>query len=297
MTKSLSAGLANHVTLETTSLAFCWKVERTDGIVFGFTDHDALIQYDGVDYKAETGFTRSNIKTAGDLSIDQLDIQGILNSGEITEADIRARRYNNAEIYFFLINWADTSQGIAKLRRGLIGEITLQQNLFVAELQGLNQYLSRELLEEYTPECQADFGDSRCGFDSSTLEQESTVISVTTDRLVFTVDPSTGSGDAGIDWSLAGLPSYGLDLARIEWTSGSNNGLFMEVKDVTPASNTIELYLKAPFTISPGDTFKIRPGCDKRFVTCKFFGQQKRFRGFPDVPGQDAFLQYPDAKA
>ena len=38
--KSLSAALQAHLDSGTTTLAWCWRIERADGVVFGFTDHD-----------------------------------------------------------------------------------------------------------------------------------------------------------------------------------------------------------------------------------------------------------------
>lgn len=297
MSKSVSAAMATHIAQDLTTLATCWRVERTDGEVLAFTDHDADIVYDGIAYDAETGITRSAIKTNSDLAIDNLDVQGILDSARIDEDDIRAGLYNGAEIYVFLINWNDTGQGILKIRRGIVGQLKLQNGTYVAELQGLAQLLTNELLELYTPECQADFGDTRCGFDTSVLEQTSEVVSVSDARRTFIVQESIGSGSPGIDFSLTGLPSYGYKYGRLEWTSGLNDGIVQELKTAVAGTATFTLYLKAPFTIQVGDTFKVTAGCDKRFATCKFYSNQKNFRGFPDIPGQDRYLNYPDARA
>jgi uncharacterized phage protein (TIGR02218 family) len=287
--KTISTGLQTHIEGETTTLASCWRIERADGEVLAFTDHDVDIAYDTVTYKADTGFTRSAIKSVADLSVDQLDVEGLLNSTQITAEDIRAHCYDNAEFYIFMINWADKSQGIIKLRRGNLGEITLRRGVYVAELQGLSQQLSRELLNEFSPDCDADFGDTRCAFNTATLAQTGAVTGVSTSRRVFTV--------SGVNFALAGLPSYGLDLAKIEWTSGLNDGLYTEVKTAIAGTGTLALYLKSAFTIGIGDTFTIVPGCDKRFVTCQAYANSVNHRGFPLVPGQDDYLKYPNARA
>ena len=42
-----------------------------------------------------------------------------------------------------------------------------------------------------------------------------------------------------------------------------------------------------------GDGFVIRAGCDKRLETCRDrFANVLNFRGFPNIPGQDAVLRY-----
>lgn len=297
MSKSVSGALETHIGQDLTTLSTCWRVEWTDSsTVLSFTDHDVDILFDAITYKAETGFTRSAVKSQLDFTVDNLDVQGILDSNEISETDLRAGRFNGAEIYVFLINWDDTTQGILKLRRGTLGQVKMSNGIFIAELQGLAQRLSNEILEEYVAECQADFGDMRCGFNTATLLQTSQVVSVTDARRTFTVLESIGSGSLGIDFSLSGLPSYGYKYGRLEWTSGPNNGIVQELKTAVSATLTFSLYLKAPFTITAGDTFNVTAGCDKRFVTCKFYARQKSFRGYPDIPGQDRYLNYPDAQ-
>ena len=37
--KTISAGLAQHLAGEVTTLATCWKITRRDSVVLGFTDH------------------------------------------------------------------------------------------------------------------------------------------------------------------------------------------------------------------------------------------------------------------
>lgn len=52
--------------------------------------------------------------------------------------------------------------------------------------------------------------------------------------------------------------------------------------------------LEAPVRAIAGtDTFTIRAGCDKRIATCDSkFANVANFRGFPNIPGQDAVLRY-----
>src|SRR5574344_1718919 len=48
--------------------AWCWKLMRTDGVVLGFTSHDEDIIYNGVTYKAATGFAPTAVSTSGDMA-------------------------------------------------------------------------------------------------------------------------------------------------------------------------------------------------------------------------------------
>ncbi len=45
--------------------------------------------------------------------------------------------------------------------------------------------------------------------------------------------------------------------------------------------------------ITQGDNFIARAGCDKRIATCGAkFANTANYRGFPNIPGQDAVLRY-----
>jgi len=161
--KSVSGALATHLAGAVTTLATCWRVERTDGAVFGFTDHDRDLVVSSVTYAAGSGYARAAIASRADLSVDDTELSGILNSGLITESDIRAGVWDGAEVRIFVVNWADLSQGTMPLRRGRLGEvISADDGSFTVELRGLAQALQQQVGELYSSECRADLGDARC---------------------------------------------------------------------------------------------------------------------------------------
>jgi len=161
--KTISAGLQTHLNGVTTTIATLWRVIRKDTTEFFFTDHDKDIIFDGDTYVARSGYTRTAIATDVSLAVDNLDIEGIFDSAEITETDIRAGKFDFAEIFVSIINWNNVADGVIKMRKGHFGEITLtKQGVFRTELRGLSQQLSQTIVELYQPECRADLGDSRC---------------------------------------------------------------------------------------------------------------------------------------
>lgn len=152
-----------HLQQEATSLATCWRITRTDGQEFFFTDHDTDIVFETNTYKAESGYRRTAIQNDATMAVDNLDIEGVFDSEEITEEDLRAGLFDYAEIRIFIVNWQDLSLGDIKMRKGRLGEVTLtEQGIFRAELRGLTQALSQRIGEVFQPECRADLGDSRC---------------------------------------------------------------------------------------------------------------------------------------
>ncbi len=270
-----------HINSETTSLATCWKVTRKDGEVFGFTDFDRDLTVDSIIYQAATGYTRSAIHTIANLAVDNLDIESAIDSEILKANDLRAGVWDGATVEIFLVNWSALNQGKVILKRGTVGEIVLKDTVFHAELRGLSQALSQQIVELYTPDCRADLGDSRCKINLAALTVSGTITNVT-DRRTF-ADTSRAEADAY--WN-GGL---------IIWGSGANTDRKMEVKSFIGGNFT--LYLPMPDNIEVGDTYTLQPGCDKSFGMCKArYNNVKNFRGEPHVPGSDQILNYPDAK-
>lgn len=163
MPKIISTELNNHLQEECTTLAFCWRIIRTDGTEYFFTDHDLDIVFESNTYKSDAGFSRTAISNKGDFSTDNLDILGLLDDTAITKTDIRAGKFDYAEIFIFIVNHQDLSQGSLKMRRGYLGQINSNDtDAFVAELRGLSQLLNIRTGQVYQAECRADLGDSRC---------------------------------------------------------------------------------------------------------------------------------------
>lgn len=275
--KTISNSLAAHIVGEVTTLATCWKLTRRDGAILGFTEHDADIVVDSITYKAASGFSPSAIQNTASLSVDNLDIEGMLSESSITEADILAGRYDFAEIEIFMVNYNDISAGKLKLRRGWLGEVTLEKQQFIAEVRGLTQRLSQTIGELFSPSCRASFGDSRCKIDASGYTVSGFITSVT-DNQNF-IDSSR-------------VEANGLyNLGKITFTGGANNGLSMEVKEFL-SGGKITLVLPMPYNINAGDSYTMVQGCDKTLVICaNQYNNIVNFRGEPHVPGIDKMLE------
>jgi len=138
--KAGATGINSHILEEVTTLADCCKIVCKDSTVLGFTSHDRDIIYDGVTYKKNTAYSRNNISNES-LSVSNLDIDGLIDSVDITASDIRSGKFSNANIYFFMIDWKTPANGIIKLLRGTIGKIELKSGIYTAEINGLTKKL------------------------------------------------------------------------------------------------------------------------------------------------------------
>ena len=165
--KTISGGLQSHLAQTTTTLASLWRITRTDGVNFYFTDHDDNIVFDDGDgsatYIAKTGYNRTAVANDVTLAVDNMDVTGVFNSDDIKETELRAGLFDYAEVRVYIINWDDLAQGALKLRRGRFGEIvSTPQGIFRGELRGLSQQYSQNMLDNYQAECRADLGDTAC---------------------------------------------------------------------------------------------------------------------------------------
>jgi uncharacterized phage protein (TIGR02218 family) len=279
--KSLPAALQAHLDTGTTTLAWCWRIARNDGMKLGFTDHDRDLAFDGTVFEAATGFTASDITDALGLAVDNLEVSSALKSDRLNEDDLAAGLYDDAAVEIWRVNWADTGQRVL-MRSGSLGEVRRSGASFAAEVRGLAHYLQQPKGRLYQSGCDADLGDARCGIDldNAAFRGTGTVISASTPRLF------TASGLAAFapGWFTRGLATF---------TSGANAGRSQEVKRHTLAGTdaSIELWQPMAFPIGPTDTFTVTAGCDKQFGTCRSkFANTLNFRGFPHLPGPDYIL-------
>ncbi|MGY6409696.1 MAG: DUF2163 domain-containing protein [Alkalilacustris sp.] len=276
--------LQQHLAGGLTTVARAWAITRRDGIVMGFTDHDRDLSFEGVLFRASGGMTARALQQITGLGVDNSEATGALRHDSLTEADIKAGRYDGAELRIWWVNWADVAQ--RRLRfRGSLGQITRAGGAFRAELLGLSAPLGRTQGRVYQASCSAIVGDARCGVDLGEpgLSVQSAVLDVVAgDRLLMPALESFAPG-----WFLKG---------RLEVLDGPGAGLSGLLKGDRPRSDGREVVLWERLAVlpEPGTTVRLTAGCDKRPETCREkFSNFLNFRGFPHIPGEDWLMAVP----
>lgn len=285
--RTIASALLTHIAQEVTTLAMCWRITRKDGIEFFFTDHDVDLTVDGDVYQAETGLSHTAIEFKITAAVDNSEVIGFFNSGEITEDDLIAGLFDDAEIRMFVVNWADPTIGTIKAMRGWIGVVTRQDQAFTAEVRSLTQLLQTNVGTLFTGRCRSDFGDTGsgpaggCNFDVGSVTQSGTVATVT-DRRQFSMSGVSPPPD-----NTGGTKNGGFfELGTVTFTNGANAGLTREIED--QSGNDIVLFEPFPFDIQVGDAFDVAPGCDKTKGVCRDnWDNLVNFRGEPYIPGPD----------
>ncbi|MBS0572455.1 MAG: DUF2163 domain-containing protein [Proteobacteria bacterium] len=277
--------LIAHLAGGTTTLARAFEVRRTDGVVLGFTDHDRNLTFGGVTFRADSGMTAKALQQTTGLAVDNTEAFGALRSDAISEADILAGRYDGAEVLAWLVNWTDVEMRTLQFR-GHIGEIRRQGGSFSAELRGLAELLNQPQGLIYHGRCSAVLGGRRCRFDLSRPGYAA-------ERTIETVEGARVFGFR----SLAGFTDRFFEKGRFRVLTGAAAGLVGAVKNdrlAGGAERAIELWQALGAAPAPGDMVRIEAGCDKAEDTCRLkFRNLVNFRGFPDIPGEDWLMAFP----
>lgn len=276
--RTFSEPFSAHLASGVTTLCSCWRIVREDGAVFGFTDHDRALVFDGTQFEPETGAEGSALASSADLSVDNAAIEGALSSERLSAAELTSGRFDGASIELWRVNWADSSVR-ALLKRGAIGEVKREGARFTAEWRGPAQAFDLTRGRVYQKGCDAVLGDARCGVALSALGVDTEVVA------------AFGEGRFSVS-GVSGFEPGRFDGGRLDWLSGANAGTRSDIARL--AASDIALAAPPGFPIAPGDTCRLHPGCDKSFATCKAkFSNAANFRGFPYMPGDDAAIAYP----
>ncbi|WP_166416354.1 DUF2163 domain-containing protein [Cochlodiniinecator piscidefendens] len=281
---ALSPEFEEHLLSGITTTCLCWALERTDGILLGFTDHDVDLAFDDVVFKANTGLTAKALEQMSGLAVDNTEAVGGLSSAAVSEADIQAGRYDNAAVRAWIVNWADTSQRQLQFN-GTLGEVRRGGGAFTAELRGLSEALNHAQGFVYQAPCSAVLGDGRCkfAFDVPGYAADLDVETVENAR-IFRFE------------NLAGFDERWFEGGKFIVKSGEANGLVGLIKNDRTVDGTrvIELWQSIAAPIASGDQIRMEAGCDKSVTTCRLkFNNFLNFRGFPHIPGEDWLMSYP----
>lgn len=275
--------LVAHLAGGTTTVCHAWAVTRRDGVVMGFTDHDRDLEFEGVLFRAGTGLTAGALQQVTGLAVDNAEAVGALSDAGLREEDIRAGRFDGADVRLWLVNWADVAERMLRFR-GTLGEVVQEGGAFRAELRGLSEALNRPMGRIIQPGCDAVLGDARCGVDLGQPEWSAEIVlEAVRERRVLVAAP-------------VGFPAGWFQRGTAVFLDGAAQGLRLTVKADRIADGRMEVELWQEPGVQPraGDRVRLVAGCDRRSETCRQkFHNFHNFRGFPHVPDEDWITAWP----
>ncbi|MBO9574507.1 MAG: DUF2163 domain-containing protein [Sphingobium sp.] len=260
---------------ELCAFAFCWRLERRDGVTIGLTSHDRALHVGGLDYAPAPGITPSAILRGGDPRADLAEVQGALSSAALSETDLDAGRWDGAAAMLHLTEW--TAPGVLwlELARGTLGSVAQSGASYSVALRGMGARLARPVAPATSPTCRARLGDADCSVDLRPLQRVAALEEIEGEVVRF----------GGLD---AGLYPFG----SLRWLTGACAGIVQMIVDQD--GDGLVLAEPPPLPVMSGVLALLTQGCDKRLATCSArFGNAVNFRGEPFLPGMDLLTRYP----
>ena len=262
---------------ELTSMALCWRLERSDGAGIGLTGHDRPLTLDGLIHDPEPGIVPAAIIRSQGLDPHSSEVGGALSSVSLDERDLSVGRWNGASIQLRLVDWTDPQAEPIILLNGVLGEVGIAGEAFTADLKGASARLDEPVCPATSAECRAQFGDRQCRVDLAGRTMIAVVVSADGEQLTL---------DRPVEARFV--------LGRLRYLDGANCGMASVILAAEGAVARVRDPARAP--IQAGERVELREGCDKRLETCATrFANAINFRGEPHLPGNDLLTRYPGA--
>lgn len=280
--RTVASGLAGHITSGATTRCNMVRLDLVDGTTLAITDHNKDLSFNLGDgaatYSAKTGILPSDLSLSTGFDPDDVEITGPIGD-LVTKAAVLGGRYDDAIARFFQVNWADLAQGSIPLLKGKVVLAQVEGGRFKLTIHSEISRFQQEVGRTITPYCDADFGDARCGYSVPVVAATVTAV---TDARQFTVSFSGSYANdyfnKGTVYFLTGALAGTRKVEVSDWTAGGAVTLWTELAEAPQI----------------GDTLELRQGCDKTRAACLVYDNVVNFRGFPDVPGSDQVLRYPN---
>lgn len=268
--------------MTTTTWARAWMIRRKDGLVLGFTDHDAALNFEGIRFRPDHGMSARALVQGSGLSVDNSEAAGALSDDAISERDILAGRWDAAELKMWEVDWSDTGKRRLTFA-GSLGEVSRSNGEFRAELRGLAEPLNSARGRVFHPRCSARLGDGCCKLDLAAggFQTEIVVEGLEDGRIFrFSQFPDTAPR-----WFEGGV------LRVLNGEAADLQGKIKNDITLKGGGREIELWQSLGLSPQPSDRLRLVAGCDKRAATCRQkFNNMLNFRGFPHLPSEDWLL-------
>lgn len=267
------------------AMALCIDITRSDGAVYHYTSWDVALQIDSDWYSPTAGVQASKVENNGDAAVDQMQVTVLLDTADITEADVLMGKWHGAQVRLFMVNAENASEGALEVRTGWLGNISVEDGQAKCEFLGLMQHLQSTIGKVVTKTCLNEF----CGpIDANGRGCGLSLASFTTAATVTGWDPD---GIVIDSTSLTSYPNGEFNEGKV--TFDAQPWISFGVKFSYQASGILVLKEVPPFTVTPGMTFTVSRGCTKEFDFCvNSRSNGARFNGFPHLKGNDKLLQF-----
>lgn len=246
------------------------------GTVLAYAMHDSDVTFEGTTYTAAP-VEASKMSTAAGVSVDNATFTHILG-GLFTRLNVKGGKWSGAFIELYAVDLRRLTDGPARAHYGRLGDVTTEGGGAQSEFRGLMQLLNQEIGDRTSRRCRYQLGDADCTLDLAAFTFAGTVIAITNSQKI-TVSVSKPDG----------YFKYG----RIQFTSGENDGLEMEI--INNTGQVVTLWRQMAGAIAIGDAVSLIAGDDKSLSTChNKFGNAINHGGEDSMPRQEDLYTFPE---
>ena len=301
MSRILTPVMENFRTLGTKRLAIGYRITRgSDSSIFRRTNHNTDLKIQVATNDIETFFSTngSSESWAADAGVNPLTgvLFGVYDAN-FTLDDFLVGKWNDSKVDVFFVDWRFPWAGYLRKDVYWFGDIEKSITGWKAELRSLPSKVDVRIGRVWERECDATFGDSRCGVDLVPLKSGT----VTVTKVLSKTDGSTDLPRLTFESSETSENDDYYRFGKLTWLTGNNaiTGLDeYDVKRYKQTNGRIDLYLETPYDIEVGDTLEMTPGCNKKFHEhCrKLWNNEINHRGQHKMKDVEAILKSPNAK-
>lgn len=316
MPKSVSTDLLDHLRGPATTTCGLLKIGPIpvidgDDLYVCMTSLDRDVEFEGMTFRAATGFDSSATVATSDLGVDNAEastLQPVFPvPGGITREMVDRGDLDNVRFEVHWVDYEDVAAGSVLWSAGQLGEVQLTPGgLVKLELRSWSQLLrQKSVVQLYSRRCRADFGSGPIG--SGWLKEERFPCNYDLDENEEWVQAEViAVGDETVreftikaldeDVPLAATDAYYAP-GLFVFTAGDNAGQSPEIEANTPGTSmgvpfqAITLLMTTRNPIKVGDRGRIRRGCSKTWSghnSCTTYANKQWFRGEKDIPVGDS---------
>ena len=266
-------GIATIIDLETRGKSFHWVAANDE--VF-FTLSGALTKYDPF-----PGQTLSGVKEGTDMSVSVIDFM-VANTGDLFAELMETKDLDFAVLKVGRVFTSTPDLGRMEIFQGRLGDYTYDRNAITG--QARNKWNSAQVqwpYYNYQDKCIWRFGDTGCGFDTSSITENFTAADIV-------VGSTTTLAIRMTDGTLTNTFADGrFDFGRITITDGLNSGHVRTIR--SHSGDLFSLSHALPVNSFTVFGFSIFPGCRKRKTEdcTTLYSNAENFVGFPWIPIQE----------
>lgn len=174
----------------------------------------------------------------------------------------------------FAPDWESPSAGNLNMFVGRVAEMTITGTEVVLTVNNPMELLNVQMPRNiFGAGCIRTLYTPGCNLNAADFTEQTAVSGNSSTR--FAVETDSGHDDGYYD------------LGTITGNTGLNAGVKRTVKSFTVG--TFRVAFPFPYVPADGDTFDVKPGCDKLLTTCENkFSNRENFRGFPFIPAPES---------